>query len=43
MAISFVERWLLHRGLNKKQFMDCPSGQRYVVIVEVWPLWGVGS
>ena len=28
VAVAFVENWQLQRGLNKKQFMDCPPGQR---------------
>ena len=28
VAVAFFEKWQLERGLNKKQFMDCPPGQR---------------
>ena len=33
MALAVVERWLLYRGLNKSQCMDCPSGQNRVPVV----------
>ena len=34
--VAIVERWLVHRGLNKSQCMDCPP--KKVVVVERWQL-----
>ena len=28
LSAAFVESWQLQKGLNKKQFMDCPPGLR---------------